>query len=459
MKNKKDKSEVRHTLEFFTFCLLFSVYFFLYFWSCAPAIKPVLEEREVIPEKGFDLITKFDEKFYSQKITADIEREAKLIGDESLCNYVDELGKRIISRTRFRSLAEGYEWSFKIIDSMDINAFASLGGKVYISRSLIEATENESELAGILAFEMGHIIGRNVQQHLSKEVLIQGEILPGEMITGMKGLKSLYQVFESESDVFNYFANLRFYQDEVERADELALYSSYDAGFNPQGLINFIERIWKKERKKPSSLWARRNPWTQKREKYALNILNRFPPLRFPKDSSKYSDLKIKLKALTLPSIIIDEELSLPEYVVFHRVRVMGNLEWTDAGLDVVEGQEIYFQASGGISLQEGNPIAECGPDGYNRKTLQQPFPDKNIGALIGKVVRLVSVEIDEETGEEIRNEIVENFFIGSERKVRVGINGHLFLGVNENVVGDNAGEFIVKIHLSRTNNNGSSPI
>jgi len=130
------------------------------------------------------------------------------------------------------------------------------------------------------------------------------------------------------------------------------------------------------------------------------------------------------------------------------RVSVLADKDWTDAGLDVIEGQEIYFTATGGISLQNGNPMAYCGPDGYNLKTVQQPFPDRNIGALIGKVIHLVSIEIDEETGEEIRNEIVEMFYIGSARKVEMPLEGRLFLGINENIVGDNSGEYSVTVFL-----------
>ena len=83
-----------------------------------------------------------------------------------------------------------------------------------------------------------------------------------------------------------------------------------------------------------------------------------------------------------------------------HQTSVLAEQGWTDTGLDVVEGQDVYFKASGMISLQKGNPMAFCGPDGYDLKTVQQPLSDKNIGALIGKVVYLISVEIDEETGE-----------------------------------------------------------
>ncbi len=75
---------------------------------------------------------------------------------------------------------------------------------------------------------------------------------------------------------------------------------------------------------------------------------------------------------------------------------------------------------------------------------------DQNIGALIGKIVQLISIEVDEETGEEIRNEMEEYFFIGSENIVIMSIDGRLFFGINENLVGDNSGGFEVTLYIKK---------
>jgi hypothetical protein len=137
-------------------------------------------------------------------------------------------------------------------------------------------------------------------------------------------------------------------------------------------------------------------------------------------------------------------------------ISVSSNVDWTDTGLDVVEGQQIIFRAVGQISLQKGNPVTYCGPDGYNYQSLQQPLQNQNIGALIGKVYFLISLEIDEETGEEIRNEREEIFYIGSASRVTIPMDGRLYLGVNENLVVDNDGVFHVLIYSYRQERAGS---
>lgn len=132
------------------------------------------------------------------------------------------------------------------------------------------------------------------------------------------------------------------------------------------------------------------------------------------------------------------------------RVSVPSHQNWTNTGYRVLEGQVLQFQASGVISLQKGNPIAfPCDPDGLSLKTVQQPIREENIGALIGKVVHLVAVEVDDETGEETRYEEEKIFYIGARNRVRMPLSGRLYLGINELVAEDNEGVFTVILFLT----------
>jgi hypothetical protein len=128
------------------------------------------------------------------------------------------------------------------------------------------------------------------------------------------------------------------------------------------------------------------------------------------------------------------------------RIAVRADSGWVDTGIDVGPGEEILFRASGEINLQRGNPDAVCGPAGLDLITVEQPVPNENIGALIGKVARTVADRVDEDSGMVVRDEIFVLFFIGPEKAVTVPVKGRLYLGVNENVLKDNAGEFAVLV-------------
>jgi hypothetical protein len=127
-------------------------------------------------------------------------------------------------------------------------------------------------------------------------------------------------------------------------------------------------------------------------------------------------------------------------------VAVAADAGWVDTGIDVAPGEVLLFRASGEVNLQRGNPEAACGPDGLDIVTVDQPVPDANLGALIGKVAQLVTSRPDEDSGREIRDEIFVLFLIGTERAVAAPFKGRLYLGVNENVHKDNAGELSVVV-------------
>jgi len=119
---------------------------------------------------------------------------------------------------------------------------------------------------------------------------------------------------------------------------------------------------------------------------------------------------------------------------------------WVDTGIDVEPGQELRFTATGRIDLQKGNPEASCGPEGIDLVTVEQPVPNANLGALVGKVVQLVARRIDRDSGREVRDEIFVLFPVGPEGALTVPFKGRLYLGINENVVRDNGGEFAVVV-------------
>ncbi|MDP2916194.1 MAG: hypothetical protein Q8O91_12185 [Candidatus Aminicenantes bacterium] len=140
----------------------------------------------------------------------------------------------------------------------------------------------------------------------------------------------------------------------------------------------------------------------------------------------------------------------LQDFELVKKVLVVASTPWTDSGIAVKKGQELYFEAEGTISLQRDNPISVCGPEGLNLRTMQQPLYDQNLGALICRVREKVEASEDKQTGEKTSRDVGEVFFIGKENRLLLPKEGRLLLGVNENVSGDNDGGFEVKIYLRK---------
>jgi hypothetical protein len=137
--------------------------------------------------------------------------------------------------------------------------------------------------------------------------------------------------------------------------------------------------------------------------------------------------------------------------LLLKQIEVQASAGWIDTGLEVKEGEKYEIVATGTISCQQGNPVADCGPDGLDLQTVQQPLTGQNLGALVGKVVKVLSIRKDSETGEEIRDEVTKVFFIGSHSRIEITLEGKLYLGVNDSVYADNSGHFTVSIFKRQT--------
>ena len=134
-------------------------------------------------------------------------------------------------------------------------------------------------------------------------------------------------------------------------------------------------------------------------------------------------------------------------FALVKTIDVSGASGWTDTGLDVLVDQEFWFEASGLVCLQTGNPEAYCGPEGINIRTMQQPLPEGNLGCLVGKVLQHVMIVEDPKTKEKTIREFGVVFPVGKAGRVRIPADGRLLLGPNENVTGDNDGTFSVFIY------------
>ncbi len=135
------------------------------------------------------------------------------------------------------------------------------------------------------------------------------------------------------------------------------------------------------------------------------------------------------------------------DFILVKTIEVAGGPAWTDAGLEVLVDQEFWFEASGTICLQDGNPEADCGPEGLKIRLMQQPIPEQNLGCLVGRVLQDIEVIEDPQTKEKTFKEHGVAFFIGKIGPAKIPADGRLFLGPNENVREDNGGAFTVKIY------------
>jgi len=149
--------------------------------------------------------------------------------NDQVASYVAEIGHRLANA----SGTTGINYVFTVLDSPVVNAFALPGGYVYITRGLIALANNEAELAGVIAHEMGHVIARHGTQRMTRGVLAE----LGTMILG--------SVFDSPAigDIARTGAGVWMsgYSREQEReADSLAVRYLKAAGYPPIAMASFL---------------------------------------------------------------------------------------------------------------------------------------------------------------------------------------------------------------------------
>jgi predicted Zn-dependent protease len=94
---------------------------------------------------------------------------AKLIQKPDLQKYLNLVGRRVADQSERKDLS----WSFGVIDSTAVNAFAAPGGKILVTTSLLEMLETEDELAAVLAHEVAHVVRKHHYRVIRKQKMLE----------------------------------------------------------------------------------------------------------------------------------------------------------------------------------------------------------------------------------------------------------------------------------------------
>jgi predicted Zn-dependent protease len=157
--------------------------------------------------------------------------------DYNLQDYVQRLGEKLAKASHRPNL----EWKFTVLDTDDVNAFATPGGFVYISRGILPYLSNEAELAAVLGHEIGHVTARHSVQRQSQST-IAGVLSTAAMIfTGQPALGDLTNIAGA--------AIISGYGRDAElEADSLGAEYLARTGYNPEAMIEVVSVLKEQER-------------------------------------------------------------------------------------------------------------------------------------------------------------------------------------------------------------------
>ncbi len=159
--------------------------------------------------------------------------------DPALAGYVDALGRKLAS---YSGQPEA-QWTFTILDTPVVNAFATPGGYIYITRGILALANDEAELAAVIGHEIGHVTAHHGAERQSTGNRAGFGVLLGAVIGGLaNGKEGLKDGIEIGAKLALGFVAQNSQAQEYE-ADKLGIRLIAAAGYDPQAQADFLDHL------------------------------------------------------------------------------------------------------------------------------------------------------------------------------------------------------------------------
>ncbi|MBW2560272.1 MAG: M48 family metalloprotease [Deltaproteobacteria bacterium] len=178
-----------------------------------------------------------DEKKLGREFYDKLQGKGALLKDPKVTGYIEQIGRLLLSH----SDQSYFNFTFSVIDSRGINAFATPGGYVYVYRGLIELAEDENQLAGVLAHEIGHIKARHIAQMIESSQKMGVATLAAIIASVFLGGGDVTAAAIGFSSATATTLSLKYSREHEEEADRLGMLYLTQTGYDGEGMLNFLK--------------------------------------------------------------------------------------------------------------------------------------------------------------------------------------------------------------------------
>jgi len=194
-------------------------------------------------------MTEQEEYYVGRAVAATILGQYRLYRSERLTRYINEVGQAVSLASGRPLIYGGYH--FTILDTEEINALACPGGMIFLTRGMLKRTQNEEELAAILAHEVAHVSHKDGIGAIQRARWVQVvTFLGAEAARKLSGseIAKLVSLFEgSVNDVVKTLLVNGYSREQEGAADLSALTFLHRVGYDPHGFADFLERLSKEQ--------------------------------------------------------------------------------------------------------------------------------------------------------------------------------------------------------------------
>ena len=217
--------------------------------TLALSIPSVAVEKRKPIKPGWNLFSSAQDIEMGKEAAAEIEKEVSIVDDAQLSAYVDGIGKKLAGHSQ----APDYPYSFKVVAEDSINAFALPGGPIYIHSGLISVADNEAQVAGVMAHEVGHVALRHGTARVTKAYAFQIPLMiAGGALEEKGGLLGALAPLGLGFGINSLM--LKNSRGAEKQADIVGARMMADAGYDAVEMARFFEKLESEGAKKPGFL-------------------------------------------------------------------------------------------------------------------------------------------------------------------------------------------------------------
>ena len=214
-----------------------------------------------------------EERRLGADFSRNIERRANLVRDPEVTGYVSAIGRRLLAHAG----PQPFPYRFHVVARKEINAFAAPAGHIYLHTGTLLKARNVSELAGVIAHEIGHVakrhIAHNFNRALATNIAHHVGVVAAELAAGPEAARAAHAVGGVAA-----LGYLNTFSREAEReADAFAVRLMFKAGYDPRGLATFFETL-RKEGKRSAPAFLSSHPTPASRIATTREMIGRLPP-------------------------------------------------------------------------------------------------------------------------------------------------------------------------------------
>lgn len=244
------------------------------------------------------VISLAEEQKLGESFIRELRQKAKLIDDEEINDYLNVVGRRLASYSN----TPEQTFHFFVIEEPTINAFAVPGGFIVVNSGLILNTQNESELAAVLAHEISHVTQRHIARTVeaTQYVPIQTiAIIIAGLLLG-KSNPDAAQAAIAAASAGSLQMQINFTRSHEKEADYIGMQILADAGFNPVSMSDFFQRLQTNARYYTGQLpeFLSTHPVTTDRIADSLSRARQYS-VHTREDSAEYHLMRAKLLVIT----------------------------------------------------------------------------------------------------------------------------------------------------------------